>query len=137
MFYNSSKNIIAILTIIVFALAGCGDDSSNADKLDGDLSFEVTGESGIDLVISVTEATDNSASFSTVDNVTTPAEGDLDDGDFKGYVLQASPVGLGDEPDITLKLLSDGDVVEETSSATDDGVFLIEIGDVPDFSNFN
>ena len=138
MLYKSSKNIIAILTIIVFALAGCGDDDSSA-SLDGDLSFRITGESDIPFFVSGAGFSENGASQSgnTV-FPPFPKDSDLDNGDFEGYRLTASPQGTGSsDPDITLILLSDGDVIEETSNPDDNGTYGIEVGDVPDFSNFN
>jgi len=122
------------LTLLLFVISGCGDDSSNSASLDGDLSFEVTGDAGTSFVMSRTQVTGDGANFSTIGTVVSPDEGDLEDGDFDGYVLQASPIG-GGEPDITLMLRSDGDVVKETSSITDNGVFRIEVGDVPDLSD--
>jgi hypothetical protein len=59
----------------------------------------------------------------------------LEDGDYDGYILQASPIG-GGEPDITLRLMSNDKKLGETSTITDDGVFLIEKGDIPDLSDF-
>jgi len=135
MFYSARyRNAFMALTLLLFVISGCGDDSSNSASLDGDLSFEVTGDAGTSFVMSRTQVTGDGANFSTIGTVVSPDEGDLEDGDFDGYVLQASPIG-GGEPDITLMLRSDGDVVKETSSITDNGVFRIEVGDVPDLSD--
>ena len=131
MFHNSSKNIIALVSIIVLVLAGCGDDSSNSASLDGDLSFEIKGETSIAFFVRKTEFNGNNINSEEVNNlVIPPAEGDLQDGDFDGYILEATPFARG-EGDVTLMLLSDGDVLKETSTATD-GTYRIEVGDVPD-----
>ncbi|MDR9417652.1 hypothetical protein [Gracilimonas sp.] len=74
--------------------------------------------------------------FETIGQVTISssgsAEGDLVDGDFIGYQLSASPIG-SDSPDITLTLLSDGEVLGETSEPNSDGIFTVEVGEIPEF----
>ena len=129
---------LSTLSIFVVALliTGCGifGSGSSGPPLDGDLSYEVEGAEGETVYISRTAFMNDEANFSTIGSVTSPGSGDLEDGDYDGYILQASPLG-GGEPDITLRLMSNDKKLGETSTITDDGIFLIEKGDIPDLSD--
>lgn len=135
---NTERNFLSglMVALIIFSISlmGCGSGSgSGAGSLDGDLSYVVEGDEGEEMVISKTTYDGEEVQFSTVENVTVPAEGDLADGDYEGFVLQASPFG-GGSPDVTLKLLSDGEVLGKTSSPDEHGVFTVEVGNLPDLS---
>lgn len=134
MSFNTRRNVLSGLVVLVIfsiSIMGCGSGSGSGSKLDGDLSYVVEGDQGAEMVISKTTYDGDEVNFSTVENITVPAEGDLQDGDYKGFVLQASPFG-GGSPNITLQLLSDGNVIGETSSPNENGVYLVEVGNLPD-----
>ena len=99
--------LISSFLMVGLLFTGCSIFGSGSDgpPLDGDLSYEVSGDEGTSVYISRTAYRDGEINFSTIGGVTSPASGDLEDGDYDGYVLQASPVG-GGEPDITLRLMS-------------------------------
>ncbi len=135
MSFFSTKNrslSILILTFVSLSILACGTDSDPGASLDGDLSYEVQGAEGEEVMISKTTYDGDEVRFETVTSVTVPAEGDLENGNYEGYQLQASPFGE-ETPDITLRLLSDGEVLGETSSPTENGVFLVEVGEMPEF----
>lgn len=124
---------------LVLGLTGCGLFGGNGDdgaSLDGDLSWRVEADPGVELTVTISRSyyDGSSVDFSTLRSYGIEegsASGDLEDGDYEGYRLQASPFGGGHTPSsVTLQLLSDGDVVEETSE-TQDGVWMVEVGDFP------
>ena len=98
----------------------------------------VEGSEGETVFLSYNAYTSDGGTFETLGQVTIPSlgsvEGDLNDGDFSGYQLSASPIG-GEDPNITLTLLSDGEVLGETSEANNEGIFTVEVGEIPDFGS--
>ncbi len=134
------KYLSVISTVILtLLLSGCGIFGSDDASLDGDLSYEVEGSEGDTVFLSKNSYIGTSGEFETLANVQIPesgiASGDLEDGNYDGYQLHASPVG-GENPTITLRLLSDGDVLGEEDTPTEDGIYIVEVGDIPDFSEF-
>lgn len=132
------EKIKSILTICLLGLvvSACSSDSGSNVSLDGDLRYLVEGPEGETVYLSYNSYTSDGGTFETIGEVTTSssgtAEGDLEDGNYTGYQLSASPVG-DDSPDITLKLLSDGEVLGETSEANSDGIFTVEVGEIPEY----
>lgn len=59
--------------------------------------------------------------------------GDLEDGDYEAYRLQAS--GVGETPEsLTLKLLNDGEVQKSTDTPEEDqDIWMVQVGEFPDF----
>jgi len=137
-----SVRLLSALLISV-ALIGCDSGGGNSGaSLNGDLSWRVEGEDGLTVTISRTQIEGSSSfSFSTVTTATISdgsASGDLEDGDFDGYQLQASPNGGDRSADLTLQLRSDGEVLKESSEPQSDiAVWLVEAGDVPDRGDLN
>ncbi len=136
--YNhSERTISSILTSALLALfmISCSTDSGSGPSLDGDLRYQVEGSEGETVYISVNRYTESGGSFESIGEVTISstgtAEGDLKDGNYTGYQLQASPRGE-DQPDVTLKLLGDGEVLGKTSETNNNGIFMVEVGDIPD-----
>ena len=121
---------------LLFALPAC--DSSGNAGINGDLSFRLEGPEGT--TVGVAESyfsTDGSSSQAT--NVTIEGDGsieqDLEDGN--GGVRVTATLHHGTETSLTLSLLSNGEVIDETSEAnTESGarVYAVEAGEVPDFS---
>lgn len=123
---------------LVFSLSACGlfggDDGAS---LDGDLSWRVSGPEGISVQLtnSSWDGESWSGSSRTVSLSGGTATGDLEDGDYEGYQLQAS--GFGETPEsLTLQLRNDGDVVEETSEPNENDIWMIEVGEMPSEEDF-
>ncbi|MDZ7716178.1 MAG: hypothetical protein U5J95_08205 [Balneolaceae bacterium] len=119
--------------------ASCGSSSGGGEaSLDGDLTYEVVGTPGESVQLSQSNYDGNTFNFETLEAIQIPqsgnASGDLPDGDYEGYQLQASPFG-GDIQNLTLRLLSDGEVLGETSEPDpNSGVWIVEVGNIPDFN---
>ncbi|WP_390297713.1 hypothetical protein [Gracilimonas halophila] len=100
------------------------------------MRYLVEGNEGESVFLSFNAYTENEINFETIGTVTInssgSAEGDLEDGNYSGYQLQASSFG-GDNPSITLKLLSDGDVLGEIDEPNNDGIYIVEVGEIPEF----
>lgn len=139
---HSYKKIRPLFTLVFTAVfiglffTACSTDSGDSPSLDGDLRYLVEGSEGETVYLSYNSYTSEGGTFETIGEVTIPSsgssEGDLVDGDFVGYQLSASPMGE-DNPDITLTLLSDGEVLGETSETNSDGIFTVEVGEIPHF----
>lgn len=134
-FTFSSFFNVAFVLILSVALTSCGSGSDGGASLAGDLSYEVQTDGNMSIQISRSYYDGSSVSFSTVESVETSssgsASGDLQDGDYQGYRLQASPIGSADPSSLTLRLLSDGEVLAETSNPQN-GVWIAETGDFPE-----
>lgn len=126
-------------TFLLLFMSACSTNSGGGVSLDGDLRYMVEGSEGESLFLSYGSYTSNGGTFETIGSVTIGSsgsvEGDLEDGDFTGYQLQGSPQG-SDNPDITLKLMSDGEVLGETSEVNSNGIFMVEVGEIPSFEDF-
>lgn len=142
---------IVSLSLLVAAgllAVGCDSGGDGGSPLNGQLSIEIDGG---DAAVSVSE----SYFYSTSDGVcqTTrsdfgmdlPIEQDLgpdetscdgvSPGDFNGVRVSVSLVS--GSTDLTLRLLSDGDVVEETTEREDFGggeAWVVEAGEIPDLT---
>lgn len=142
MLSTSYAKYLSVLSILVISLifSGCGIFGSDDDvSLNGDLSYEVEGTEGSSVFLSKNSYIGTSAQFETLGGVQIPssgiASGDLEDGDYDGYQLSAS--GFSDEtPSITLRLLSDGETLGETSTPDENGIYTVEVGEIPDFGDF-
>lgn len=140
----SSRSFLQFILIVVLgvSLSACGlfgsDDDSGA-SLGGDLSWRVEGQEGLTVQISRGYYDGSSFNFSTVESADLSggsASGDLEDGDYTGYQLQASPYGGSSSASLTLQLLSDGDVLEETSEPNENGIWMVEVGEMPSSEDF-
>lgn len=134
---NVINRIISGVLVLSFMLifSSCKKDSGGP-SLDGDLRFLVEGDEGASVFLSYNSYMENEIMFETIGGVTInssgTAEGDLEDGNYSGYQLQASAFG-GDTPSITLKLLSDGEVLGQTDEPNNNGIYIVEVGDIPEF----
>lgn len=141
MLSKSYVKYFSIISTVVLTLlvSGCGIFGSDEASLDGDLSYEVEGSEGDTVFLSKNSYIGTSAAFETLTTVQIPASGvvsgDLEDGNYDGYQLQASPYG-DNNLSITLRLLSDGDVLGEEDTPNEHGIYVVEVGDIPDFSDF-
>ncbi len=128
-----------LVIFVVGGLSACGLFGGNDDdpSLDGDLSWRVMADEDVELTVTISRSyyDGSSVNFSTLRSYGVEngrASGDLEDGDYEGYRLQASPFAGGHTPSsVTLQLLSDGEVLEETSE-TQDGVWIVEVGEFPE-----
>lgn len=129
---------------LLFALPAC--DSSGDAGIDGDLSFRLEGAEGTTVGVGEnyfsTDGARSESSSVTIDGDGT-IEQDLDDG--HGGVRVTATLGhgtdtalnRGTETSLTLSLLSNGEVIDETSEPnTEHGarVYAVEAGEIPDFS---
>ncbi|TYP93355.1 hypothetical protein LX73_1056 [Fodinibius salinus] len=136
-FTFSSIFNVAFVLILSVSLTSCGSGSDDGASLAGDLTYEVQTDADISIQISRSYYDGSSLEFSTVESVQTSssgsASGDLQDGDYKGYRLQASPIGGTEPSSLTLRLLSDGEVIAETSSPqSGQNIWIAETGEFPD-----
>jgi|AntRauTorcE11897_2_1112592.scaffolds.fasta_scaffold00167_21 hypothetical protein len=134
--YTKNRFFSGLLILsLMLVFSSCKKDSGGP-SLDGDLRYLVEGNEGESTFLSFTSYTENEINSATIGGVTLNSsgseEGDLEDGNFSGYQLFASSLS-GDTPSITLKLLSDGDVLGETNELSGDGFYIIEVGDIPEF----
>jgi hypothetical protein len=122
---------------VTFAACGTDSDDGSSASLNGDLSFEVESSSAVDVLISRNYFDGSSIDFQLVESEPFPEgggtiSGDLEDGDYEAYQLAASLQG-GVSADLTLRLISDGEVLGETSEANSDGIYVVQVGEFPDF----
>ena len=143
-------HIVSLSLLVAAGLLaiGCDSGSDGGSPLDGQLSIEVDGG---DAVVSVSESyfystSDGLCQTSSSDIGTdVPIERDLGpdgtscDGvspdDFNGVRVSVSL--LSGSTDLTLRLLSDGEVVEEVTDPESFGggeAWIVEAGEIPDLS---
>lgn len=134
---STIKRLLSVISIISFTslfAISCSTDSGGGVSLDGDLRYQVEGSEGETIYLSVNRYTESGGSFETIGEVTVSssgtAEGDLQDGNYTGFQLQGSGQG-GNEPNVTLKLLGDGDVLGEADEPNSNGIFMVEVGNIP------
>lgn len=143
---------VLIVGFLAIGLAACDSGGGNGgDPLDGDLTFRVEGgETGTAIAVSKSFFYDTGdgvcqSSSATTGNVV-PAEGELspddagtcdvdDPSNFDGVRVTVSPqIGSAD---LTLQLLSDGDVVDEATEPESFGggeAWVVEAGEIPDLT---
>ncbi len=139
---------VALLLIFPLLLLGCDSGGSNGgNPLDGDLSYEVDGSAQVSITESFFYSTGDGPCQSTQSNVSSslPIEVDLEPEDvncdgvspseFDGVRVTVSQ--LTGSMDITLRLLSDGDVVTEATEPESFGgaeAWIVEAGEIPDLT---
>jgi len=139
---------LALLLIFPLLLLGCDSGGSNGgNPLDGDLSYEVDGSAQVSITESFFYSTGDGPCQSTQSNVSSslPIEVDLEPEDvncdgvslseFDGVRVTVSQ--LTGPMDVTLRLLSDGDVVTEATEPESFGgaeAWVVEAGEIPDLS---
>jgi hypothetical protein len=132
MYKLNSTLHFALVLLLPIALLGCDSGGNGGNPLDGSLSYEVDGG---DALVSVTE----SYFYSTSDGVCQTTRSDftveapveeslgpdetncdgVSPGDFNGVRVNVSL--QSGETDLTLRLLSDGDTVDEATEPSDFG----------------
>ena len=139
---------LALLLILPLLLLGCDSSGSNGGTpLDGDLSYEVEGSAQVSITESFFYSTGDGLCQSTQSNVSSslPIEVDLepedvdcdgvDPSNFNGVRVTVSQ--LTGSMDITLRLLSDGDLVTEATEPESFGggdAWIVEAGETPDLA---
>lgn len=125
--------LIASFLFVAILVTACSDDTS--DPLAGDLSFQIEGEPGVSAFIAISYSQGLSFEGETIGSREIPEEGfyseELENGDYDAYQISASIA----DPDrnFTLRLISDGEILDETSSPNEDGLYIVQEGDFPDF----
>ncbi len=117
------------------ALFTACSSSSSSDNLDGQLSVELLGPADVGFSISISTWDGDEfegEAFTDVIPESGVFSAEIDPGDYEGVEVAASIFGE-ENPDAVLRLLSDGDLVAETDTPTDDDFFLLVVGDFPDF----
>ncbi len=131
-----STKLLALILVIFTGIAftACGSSSDSSD-LDGELSVEVIAPPGTSFSLSVSlwegETFDGEAGTATV-----PESGEFSEiigsGSFEGVMVAVSVFSEGNS-DVLIRLLNDGDLVAETDTPSEDEIYEIEVGDLPDF----
>lgn len=136
--HTKYRSILSVV-IISLTLSGCGIFGSDDVSLNGDLSYEVEGTEGSSVFLSKNSYIGTNAQFETLGGIQIPstgiASGDLEDGDYDGYQLSASGFS-GESSSITLRLLSDGEILGETNTPDENGIYMVEVGEIPDYGDF-
>ena len=134
-----SIRFISVITILLtagFILSACSDDTS--DPLAGDLSFQLEGEPGVSAFMAVSNSQGMTFDGQTIGSREIPEDGfyseDLENGDYDAFQISASIADT--DVDFTLRLISDGDILDETSSPNEDGIYIVQEGEFPDFEDF-
>ncbi len=140
---------LALLVAAGLLAVGCDSGGSNGggDPLDGDLSYEVEGSAQVSITESFFYSTGDGPCQSTQSNISSslPIEVDLEPEDvgcdgvepseFDGVQVTVSQ--LTGPMDVTLRLVSDGEVVEEATEPESFGggeAWIVEAGEIPDLS---
>ena len=128
-----AARLLAVL-LLTCTLAACDSNDDDGGDLDGDLSVRVEGASGLTIFVSPTYVRGTSIDAESTSE-TIPSSGvfemDLEDG---AEGIQVDVTVDGGE-DLTLQLLSDGDVIEEDTTpepfdnpAFDTDVYTVQAG---------
>lgn len=140
---------LALGCVLTLVLVGCGLFGSDDNPLDGNLTYEVEGPSEGQVFVSQTYFYTNEgceASRSSTENL--PLEGTLDpeqtseDGEstctdvelsnFDGVRVSVTfPPSPGESSSITVKLYSDGDLIDDATTPTEGRTWIVEAGNVP------
>jgi len=141
---------VTLLFILPLLLLGCdrgGSNGGSGNPLDGDLSYDVDGSAQVSITESFFYSTGDGLCQSTQSNVSSslPIEVDLepedvdcdgvDPSNFNGVRVTVSQ--LTGSMDITLRLLSDGDLVTEATEPESFGggdAWIVEAGETPDLA---
>ena len=139
---------LCFLLVVGLLAVGCDSGGNNGgNPLDGDLSYEVEGSAQVSITEGFFYSTGDGPCQSTQSNISSslPIEVDLepegdgcegvDPSDFEGVRVTVSQ--LTGPMDVTLRLLSDGDVVEEATEPESFGggeAWIVEVGEIPDLS---
>ncbi|MCH8568200.1 MAG: hypothetical protein LAT67_08050 [Balneolales bacterium] len=132
---NRYFSIFIILIAGAWFAAACSSSSSDPG-LDGDLSIQVSGPEGLGMFVSYA-TWDSGSQEMDFDGTTAsiPASGtytmNIDGSGFDGLEVVVS---LFDEnASVVVSLLSDGEIVAESDSPDDEDMYVITVGDFPDF----
>lgn len=130
------KSIFTLFTAIIIAtgLTAC-DSSSSSDSASLDnITIEATAPAGSGFFLTV-ELWDGEEADFEFQTITIPESGvftvDVEGGPFVGVGAILGPIG--DVDGVRLAILSDGDVVAETTTPDSDGAYTVEVGTIPDF----
>lgn len=124
-----------ITIIIAIGLTAC-DSSSSSDNasLDGEITIEATAPAGSGFFLTV-ELWDGEEADFAFETITVPESGvftyDVEGGPFVGVGAILGPIG--DVDGVRLAILSDGNVLAETTTPDSDGAYTVEVGTIPDF----
>lgn len=121
--------------LVAIVLTGCSDDNGN--PLAGDLSFQIEGTPGVSAFMAISHSQGLNFEGQTIGSREIPEEGfyseDLEGGDFDAYQISASIADS--DADFTLRLISDGDILDEASEENEDGLYLVKVGEFPDLED--
>lgn len=121
------------LLLLVFLFTACSDDSS--DPLAGDLSFQIEGEPGVSAFMAISHSRGLTFDGKTIGSREIPEDGfyseDLENGEYDAYQISASIADS--DANFTLRLVSNGDIIDEATEPEEEGYFLVKVGEFPDF----
>lgn len=133
-----SYKIISFTFLLTVGLlfAGCGIfDSDDSNPLESDLSFEMEGEPGTTAFLAVSHSQGMEFSGQTIGSREIPESGvfseALEGGDFDAYQVSATP--SNPDAEFTLRLISDGDVLDVADEPEEEGFYVVQYGEFPDF----
>ena len=133
---HSHFSVLDIFIALLFTsliIIGCSDDNGN--PLAGDLAFQIEGEPGVTAFMAISYSTGLEFHGETIDFREIPEDGfymeELEGGDYDAYQVSANP---GDaDVDFTLRLVSDGDVLDEATEPDEGSIYTVQYGEFPDF----
>lgn len=126
------KTVLPLL-LLVFLFTACSDDTS--DPLAGDLSFQIEGEPGVSAFMAISHSRGLTFDGKTIGSREIPEDGfyseDLENGEYDAYQISASIADS--DANFTLRLVSNGDIIDEATEPEEEGYFLVKVGEFPDF----
>lgn len=141
--------------ILTLSLAGCGLFGSDDDPLDGTLTYEVEGPSEGQISVARTyfytgescKVTRSSTERLPFEDTLTPEQDsernqstctDVDLNSFDGVRVSVTfPPTPGASDGLTVRLLSDGDVIDDATAPREGRTWVVEAGNVPRRSDQN
>ncbi len=132
------KSIFTLFTTIIIAigLTACDSSSSSDSQTFDNITIETTAPAGSNFFKTVYFWDGEEADFE-FESITIPESGvftfGLDGGPYVGVGATLGPIG--DVDGVRLAILSNGDVVAETSTPDSDGSYNIEVGNIPDIDD--
>lgn len=135
--------------VLALSLLGCGLFGDEDNPLDGTLTYEADGPADAQVTVTRTYFyTDESCKATRSDTDRLPLEGTLDPektadsgsttcenvelSSFDGVrVAVTLPPTPGESPGLTLKLLSDGNVIDDATAPTEGRTWIVEAGRIP------